>query len=270
MQKEERPALSKVDQERARLQEELKRKLIVEDTEPWAVADDDGDLPTCRYVAGLDVSYEKDGSSRCCAALVIFDTLDWKVLHTDVIFGQVSTDYAAGFLAFREIDFLMELVDRLKATKDIPSPSVWLVDGNGIMHPRGLGLASHFGVLIDQPTVGVSKNPYFFDDHENDSGLVDRVAYKQQLTRTLIKRGDRLPVFAGPEGASPVVGVALKVHDNVQNPLYVSIGHRVSLETAIAVVLRCCRKFKNPEPVRQADMISREELRKLSEKKLNS
>ena len=288
------PPLSEVDQERARLQEELKRRLIVKDTAPWA-----DDISSCRYMAGLDVSYEKDDSppgsaTRCAAALVILDTEDWSLVYQDVLFGEARAQYAAGFLAFREIDLLLALVERLKAAAAAaqsqressksspnsspppppppPTPDVWLIDGNGVMHPRGLGLASHFGVLVDQPTVGVSKNPYFFDDSHFEGGeggrggRVDRVAFKQQLARRLLKRGDCLPITNGADGSSTVVGVALKVQDAVAGPVYVSVGHRVSLETAIAVVLRCSRRYKNPEPLRQADMISRQALRKRKEK----
>ena len=266
--------------------------MIVRDTAPWA-----DDISSCRYMAGLDVSYEKDDSppgsaTRCAAALVILDTEDWSLVYQDVLFGEARAQYAAGFLAFREIDLLLALVERLRAAAAAqsqresskssssssppppppppPTPDVWLIDGNGVMHPRGLGLASHFGVLVDQPTVGVSKNPYFFDDNHFENvggrGRVDRVAFKQQLARRLLKRGDCLPITNGADGSSTVVGVALKVQDAVAGPVYVSVGHRVSLETAIAVVLRGSRRYKNPEPLRQADMISRQALRKRKEK----
>ncbi|KAI2801314.1 hypothetical protein BLOT_010863 [Blomia tropicalis] len=231
-------------------QEKLKSKLICNDTEEWMSDIDDDKL---RYVAGLDVSYDKDESERGCAALVIYDLTNQSVVYDDKIFVNVTTEYSAGFLAFREVDFILELVDRFFNSKigNQYEPQVWLFDGNGLMHPRRFGLASHIGVLIDRPTVGVSKSPYHFIP-------TDRKQFKHNLNLSLVHRGDR---FNMTDEKGNILGVALKTKDSVKNPIYVSIGHRVSLETAIKVVLRCCIQFKNPEPIRFADQISREALR---------
>ena len=128
-------------------------------------------------------------------------------------------------------------------THVLPAPSD-RVDGNGVLHPRGFGLASHLGVTADIPTVGVAKNLHCVDG--------------------LDKRSVRAVMAASPPGAAvplrgysgAVLGAAVCAAPGTTKPLYVSVGHRMALDTSVALVRRCCR-FRVPEPVRLADQSSR-------------
>ncbi|XP_036250652.1 endonuclease V isoform X2 [Molothrus ater] len=132
-----------------------------------------------------------------------------------------------------------------------PDLEVLLVDGNGLLHPREFGIACHLGVLTDLPCIGVAKNLLHVD------GLVRDELHKEQV-RSLQRSGEAFPL-TGASGK--VLGMVLRSHSNSSRPLYVSVGHRVSLGTAVALVRACCR-FRVPEPIRQADIRSREYLRR--------
>ncbi|XP_063574403.1 endonuclease V isoform X1 [Pongo abelii] len=128
---------------------------------------------------------------------------------------------------------------------------VLLVDGNGVLHHRGFGVACHLGVLTDLPCVGVAKKLLQVD------GLENNALHKEKI-RLLQTRGDSFPLL-GDSGT--VLGMALRSHDRSTRPLYVSVGHKMSLEAAVRLICCCCR-FRIPEPVRQADICSREHIRK--------
>ncbi|XP_008011379.3 endonuclease V isoform X4 [Chlorocebus sabaeus] len=132
-----------------------------------------------------------------------------------------------------------------------PELEVLLVDGNGVLHHRGFGVACHLGVLTDLPCVGVAKKLLQVD------GLENNALHKEKI-RLLQTRGDSFPLL-GDSGT--VLGMALRSHDRSTRPLYVSVGHKMSLEAAVRLTCCCCR-FRIPEPVRQADICSREHIRK--------
>ncbi|XP_021270766.1 endonuclease V isoform X2 [Numida meleagris] len=132
-----------------------------------------------------------------------------------------------------------------------PGLEVLLVDGNGLLHQRGFGVACHLGVLTDLPCVGVAKNLLQVD------GLVKDELHKEQI-RSLQKKGDTFPLI-GTSGA--VLGMALRGCNNSSKPLYISVGHRICLETAVHLVKSCC-KYRIPEPIRQADIRSRAYIQK--------
>ncbi|XP_010352561.1 endonuclease V isoform X6 [Rhinopithecus roxellana] len=132
-----------------------------------------------------------------------------------------------------------------------PELEVLLVDGNGVLHHRGFGVACHLGVLTDLPCVGVAKKLLQVD------GLENNALHKEKI-RLLQTRGDSFPLL-GDSGT--VLGMALRSHDHSTRPLYVSVGHKMSLEAAVRLTCCCC-KFRIPEPVRQADICSREHIRK--------
>ncbi|XP_054112554.1 endonuclease V isoform X6 [Callithrix jacchus] len=132
-----------------------------------------------------------------------------------------------------------------------PELEVLLVDGNGMLHHRGFGVACHLGVLTDLPCIGVAKKLLQVDGLEND-------ALHKEKIRLLQAGGDSFPLL-GSSGT--VLGMALKSHDRSTRPLYVSVGHKMSLEAAVRLTCCCC-KFRIPEPVRQADICSREHIRK--------
>jgi deoxyinosine 3'endonuclease (endonuclease V) len=129
-------------------------------------------------------------------------------------------------------------------------PQVIFVDGNGILHPRGFGLASHLGVLIDIPTIGIGKNLLCVD------GL-EKSPVKTNFDLNCHKAGDHVKL----KGQSKKTwGAAFKSTKTTTNPIYISIGHKISLERAIELT-RKYTNFRVPEPVRQADIISRAMIR---------
>lgn len=187
--------------------------------------DDFGDV---RRVAGADMSNNpRDPTDTIIHAVVV--SLDGSTL-APVEAGEASIEapmpYVPGFLGFREAPALVAAFARLAV-----APGLIMVDGHGISHPRGLGIASHLGVLLDVPTIGVAK-----------SILVGRP--ERELGSLA---GDHVPlVWRGR-----TLGAVLRTRARVQ-PVYVSTGHRVSLASAIEWVLRCQTKYRLPEPTRRA------------------
>ncbi|XP_077345104.1 endonuclease V isoform X2 [Lithobates pipiens] len=135
-----------------------------------------------------------------------------------------------------------------------PEMEVLLVDGNGILHHRGFGVACHLGILTDLPTIGVAKNLLQVDGLENNE------AHKEQAKQ--LEDGD---YFHLKDSTGHILGAALKSCKKSSKPIYVSVGHKISLETAVNVVHSCC-KFRVPEPTRQADIRSREFCIKITNK----
>ncbi|KAH7428542.1 hypothetical protein KP509_09G006200 [Ceratopteris richardii] len=168
-----------------------------------------------------------------------------EVIYEDFKIVHLHMPYIPGFLAFRESPVLLMLLERLANEHPDRYPQVLLVDGNGILHPRGFGLASHIGVMANIPTIGVAKNLYCVD------GLCrERIHMASGIT-------DETPLVGN---SGKILGMALRSHRDSIKPMFVSIGHRISLDTAVDVVRECC-KYRIPEPVRQADIRSRGQIR---------
>ncbi|XP_050764602.1 endonuclease V [Gymnogyps californianus] len=231
-----------------REQAQLKASVVEEDTEEWQK---DSSFAGLERVGGVDLSYIKGDDTRACASLVVLSYPALEVLYEDCRMVAVSAPYVAGFLAFREVPFLVDAVQRLQQEEPGLKPQVLLVDGNGLLHPRGFGVACHLGVLADLPCIGVAKNLLQVD------GLVRDELHREQI-RSLQREGDTFPL-TGASGR--VLGMVLRSYNNSSKPLYISVGHRVCLETAVRLVKSCCR-FRIPEPIRQADIRSREYIRK--------
>jgi deoxyribonuclease V len=134
-----------------------------------------------------------------------------------------------GLLSFREVPIILATCEKLKNT-----PDLILVDGQGLAHPRRLGLASHLGLLWDKPTIGCAKSR-LCGEHEP-------VGNKPRESSRLIDGGE-------------TIGAALRTKMNTK-PIYVSIGHRTSLEAAIQWVLDCCQGYRLPEPTRLAHLVA--------------
>ncbi|XP_054987810.1 endonuclease V isoform X2 [Sorex araneus] len=232
----------------AREQARLRARVLLADTEAWQRAPG---FPGLRRVGGVDVSFAGDGGQRACACLVVLSFPELEVLFEDQSEVSLTAPYVPGFLGFREAPLLAQAVQRLRTRAPHLVPQVLLVDGNGVLHHRGFGVACHLGVLTDLPCVGVAKKLLQVDGLENN-------AEHREKIRLLRAPGDCFPL-SGASGT--VLGMALRTHARSTKPLYVSVGHRISLEAAVRLTLSCCR-FKNPEPVRQADIRSREHLRR--------
>ncbi|WP_432891977.1 deoxyribonuclease V [Kribbella sp. CA-245084] len=187
--------------------------------------------PVARYVAGLDVAYDGD---RLAAAVVVLDRETLGEVERAVVRGETTFPYVPGLFAFREVPALLAALERLTIT-----PDLLVCDGQGLAHPRRFGLACHLGVLTGIPAIGAAKTTF--------------VGTHVELGR---ERGATAELIDGGE----VVGAAVRTQDGVK-PVYVSVGHRVSLPTAVEHVLHLAPRYRLPETTRAADHLCREGLR---------
>lgn len=186
-------------------------------------------LGPVRRVAGVDVGYGKRGGDAR-AAVVVLELADLTVLESTTATRAVAFPYVPGLLSFREAPVAIEALGKLRVR-----PDLLLCDGQGIAHPRRLGIASHLGLMLDIPSVGVAKSR-LIGTHE-DPGP---------------RRGDWVPLMDKGE----VIGAVLRTRPGTK-PVYVSIGHRVGLDTAVAFAMRCTTRFRLPETTRTADRLSK-------------
>lgn len=177
-----------------------------------------------RRVAGVDVSYRRGGADFF-AAVVVLELPDLAVAEQITAADRVSFPYVPGLLSFRELPVLLQAFRRLATV-----PDAVLVDGQGIAHPRRLGLASHLGLWLELPTVGCAKSRLC-----GEHGTPGR------------RRGDRVPLMLDDEP----VGTLLTTRDGVK-PLYVSPGHLIDVPGAADLVMRCAGRYRLPEPTRLA------------------
>ena len=181
-------------------------------------------LPAIRHVAGVDVGFEEGGHvARAAVAVLAFPGL--QPAATSVARRPVEFPYVPGLLAFRELPAVLAALANL----DI-APDLILCDGQGIAHPRRFGIASHLGVLLDVPTIGAAK-----------TRLTGQYAEPKDV------KGAWTPLIDGAETIGAVVRTRVGV-----KPIYVSIGHRVSLKTAVELTLACVTRYRLPETTRQA------------------
>jgi len=149
-------------QEWIKTQDMLKSKLILEDDFVWSlpsVGSSSGEdaRGKLKYIGGTDISFLKEDPSTACAAVVVLDADTLEVVHEEFDVVRLQVPYIPGFLAFREAPILLGLLDKVKINARHFYPQLLMVDGNGLLHPRGFGLACHLGVLADLPTIGVGK-----------------------------------------------------------------------------------------------------------------
>ncbi len=183
-------------------------------------------LQGIHLIAGTDVSYSHTAKeTTAVAGIVVMEYGTWSVVERVYAVKDINFPYIPGLLSFRELPVLIDAFAKLKTM-----PDLWLVDGAGIAHPRRLGLASHFGVTVDQPAIGVAKSRL--------TGSHATVPSQQ---------GSRVSLYDGEE----VIGTVLRTRSNVR-PLYISPGHKVSIAQAPEIVLSCCTRYRLPEPTRAA------------------
>ncbi|XP_015576478.1 endonuclease V isoform X1 [Ricinus communis] len=233
----------------------LKRRLIEEDDFEWKLPTSsssikDGHKVLLKYVGGVDVSFLKEDPSVACGSLVVLDLQTLQLVYQDYSLVRLRVPYIAGFLAFREVPILLPLIEKMKNSQNPYYPQVIMVDGNGKLHPRGFGLACHLGVMANIPTIGVGKNLHYVDGlNEEEVG---------ELLRARGRSGEDFAKLIGNSGCT--WGAAMRATRGSYDPIYISIGHRISLDTAINLA-KMTRKYHLPEPVRQADLRSREYIR---------
>ncbi|MFX1535159.1 MAG: endonuclease V [Promethearchaeota archaeon] len=201
------------------------------------VLQDHPKLSQAKYIGGTDVSFFSDG--RACAGIVTLELPDLSVVEFTYSIYVPSIPYVPTFLAFRELSGLLVAYNKLKT-----KPDIILVDGNGILHPYGVGIASQLGIQLETPTIGAAKKLLV--------GTYEKTALK--------KKGSISPIFQNNQQ----IGAAVLTREK-NKPIFVSSGHLISLPTAIDVVLKCTR-WRIPEPTRLADKLTREKVRLLIEK----
>ncbi|KAL0225415.1 hypothetical protein RCL1_003327 [Eukaryota sp. TZLM3-RCL] len=202
-----------------------------------------------QLIGGFDVSFFPDDPSKGtgCLTVMKYPTLD--IVYQDLFdFADFNIPYISGFLAFREFEIFKLLFNRLKnsSSRTVVVPDVFLIDGNGVLHQRRCGVASHIGVKLNLCTIGVSKNLLCIDGLRED-------IIKQRAHVQLSNAGD---YFFLRDTSGNTLGAVLKPTSTVRNPIYVSVGNGISLEQALQLVSSVC-KFRVPEPIRQADKLSR-------------
>ncbi|KAM9769977.1 LOW QUALITY PROTEIN: endonuclease V-like [Menidia menidia] len=229
-------------------QRRLRRRLVQTDTAGWQTAPGFSGL---QRVGGVDLSFIGGGAAEACAQLVVLSYPQLEVVYEDSRMVALTAPYVAGFLGFREAPFLLEALQRLEFSQPSLMPQVVFVDGNGLFHHREFGLACHLGVLSGVPCVGVAKN--LLQVH----GVIRDQEHQAQIS-ALQKGGDSFPLRTA---SGRVLGKALRSSDRSSKPVYVSVGHGISLDAAVRLTHSCCR-HRVPEPIRQADFRSREYIRK--------
>lgn len=224
-------------------QDLLKTKLIEVDQLDFTF--DSKVSSSLKLIGGMDISASIANPDIAVAALVVCNAETLEVLYEKYEFVTMTQPYVPGFLAFREVDHLLKLINDLRNSKPDLVPQVILIDGNGILHSNRFGLACHLGVLSGIPTIGCGKTVF----------SVDGISKKgvQSGAKTMKSAGEYL-YLKGVSGA--IWGAALRCTTDSTVPIIVSIGHKVSLDTALKIVIGTT-KFRVPEPVRIADKRSR-------------
>jgi deoxyribonuclease V len=184
------------------------------------------DFDEVRRVAGVDVGMEGEVAK---GAVVVLSYPALEPVEQSVAREPATMPYVPGLLAFREAPAILAACEKLTI-----EPDLFIFDGQGIAHPRRMGIASHVGVILDKPSIGCAKSRLWGKHHEPAA-----------------QAGSYVYLYDGED----VIGAVLRTRDNV-NPVYVSIGHRIDLETAIEYVLGCCKKYKLPEPIRYAHRVA--------------
>ncbi len=199
------------------IQERLRHEVIKKDV-----------LAKPQRVAGVDVGFEQGGTVTR-AAVAVLDFPDLMLREHAIVRRKTRFPYVPGYLSFREAPAILAALKQLR-----DKPDLLLCDGQGLAHPRRFGLACHLGLLADIPSIGVAKSR-LIGDHG----------------RLLESKGAWAPLLVDGER----IGAVLRTRTGVR-PLYISIGHRISLRTAIKYVLLCTTKYRLPETTRHAHRLA--------------
>jgi deoxyribonuclease V len=197
-----------------RLQERLRQRVVLED-----------DFAPLRFVAGADLAFDPQ-TNIAFAGVIVYRFPQLEEVERRMARRKLRFPYVPGLLSFRESPVLLAAFARLRT-----EPDLILLDGHGLAHPRRFGIACHLGVLFDKPAIGCAKS-LLVGEHEEPAG----------------RAGSATPLLLDGER----VGTVLRTRDNVQ-PIYVTPGHRIAVDSAVAVVKLCLDGFRIPKPTREAD-----------------
>jgi deoxyribonuclease V len=202
--------------EAVKIQHELKDQLILKAPEM--------DL---RLIAGADVSYSR-GEDVFFSGVVVLEMPGMNIIEEATAEGRMDFPYIPGLLSFREAPVLIKAFEKVESV-----PDAIIFDGQGTAHPRGVGLASHMGLILGFPSIGCAK--------KNLVGSYEPVGSEVGAHTPIVFKGD-------------VVGAVLRTKRNVK-PVFVSPGHKMDIPSAIEIVMKTCRGYKLPEPTRQAHLL---------------
>ena len=184
-----------------------------------------------KLIAGIDCAFSRDGE-RILAVVVVLRLPGFEVMEIVSASRKVTFPYIPGLLSFREAPVCIAAVEKLQT-----QPDVFMIDGQGIAHPRRLGLAAHLGLFLDQPTIGCAKSRLTgtYEEPPLEKGAYNLLKDDKRKQKT----------------QSEIIGAVVRTRTNVK-PVFVSVGHKCLLEDAIRVVLECAVKYRLPEPTRLA------------------
>ena len=222
------PRWNLTPREAMRLQERLRERVVLEDS-----------FPPIHLVAGADLAFDPK-TDVAFAGVIVYRFPELAEVERRMARRKLHFPYVPGLLSFRESPVLLAAFACLRT-----EPDLILIDGHGRAHPRLFGIACHIGVLFDKPTIGCAKS-LLVGEHEEPGR-------RAGSTTPLLFQGER-------------VGVVLRTRDHV-HPIYVTQGHRVSLDSAVQLVKRCLDGYRIPKPTREADHYVRE-LRRAYERKM--
>jgi deoxyribonuclease V len=188
-----------------------------------------------KLIAGIDCAFSKDGK-RIIAAVVVLKMPDFTPLETTSALRKVTFPYIPGLLSFREAPVCIAAVEKLKTR-----PDVFIIDGQGVAHPRRLGLAAHLGLFFDKPTIGCAKSRLTGQFQEPP---LEKGAYTLLKDKKGVKRDKQYET----------IGAVVRTRTNVK-PVFVSVGNKCLLKNAIGITLACTTKYRLPEPARLAHQL---------------
>jgi deoxyribonuclease V len=191
-----------------------------------------GEISAPGYIGGIDISISRN-SNLGQAAIIILKYPGLEIAEIKKTCGEITFPYIPGLLSFREIPLILKTWQKLTII-----PDLIMVDGQGYAHPRRTGIASHLGILLDIPAIGCAKSKLCGD-----------------FQVPLDEPGSYTDLVDGQE----IIGVALRTKYRVK-PLFISIGHKISLENAIYWVMQCCRGYRLPQPTRLAHLAAGDNL----------
>lgn len=204
------------------------------------------DVANLKYVAGVDLAYWKNNEEEfavCCIVIIDFATKE--VVEKKYTMGKTDVPYIPGCLAFREIDLVLDVTKQLEHKVDL-----YILDGNGYLHPRHMGLATHAGICLEAPTIGVAKSYYKIENTDYKEPENEEFAYED-----IVIKGQ-------------VYGRALRTHKNVR-PIFLSTGNKTDLKTATEVVKNLVNKESHiPIPTRYADLYTHEMRKQLKDEQI--
>jgi deoxyribonuclease V len=203
------------------LQQELAKRIVLEDR-----------LGDVHFVAGVDMAIN-ESNNMAHAAVILLTFPELEIVERHIYEEPIRMPYIPGLLSFREAPCVLGALDKLRQ-----KPDLVMVDGMGIAHPRRIGIASHLGLWLNIPTIGCGKSLL--------TGKYDKAALGEEA-------GSWVPLIDKKE----VIGAVVRTRTRV-NPMFISPGHLISVQTSIDYVLKCCRGYRLPEPTRLADKLSKD------------